>query len=307
VKRAPSAPRRPATAWARRAAALLPALLLAGCDPSVLDPHGAVGRGDSTILIDSVVIMTAIVAPTIAATLAFAWWYRASNPKARYRPDFEYSGQVELITWSIPLLTIMLLGGVIWVGSHELDPYKPLPSSQPPLEVQVVSLDWKWLFIYPGPHVASVNKLVIPVDRPVHFTLTSGSVMTAFFIPQLGSMIYTMNHMATQLYLDADKPGVYLGEASQFSGDGFSGMHFDVDVAPEDRFDAWLDDARRGGGPTLSAQSYRELERQSENVAPIVYRDVEPNLFDKIVSLALPPAPGPGTSAHHDSSGPTEK
>src|SRR5262249_45466149 len=147
--------------------------------------------------------------PTIVATLFFAWRYRASNKHARYLPHFAYSGRLELIIWSIPTLIILFLGGVIWAGSHELDPTRPLPSREAPLEVQVVSLDWKWLFIYPEQRVASVNELVMPVGRPVHFSLTSGSVMNMFFVPELGGMIATMNRMVTQLSLQADEPGRY--------------------------------------------------------------------------------------------------
>ena len=169
------------------------ALLLSGCDWAVLDPKGPIADANKTILVDSVAIMLAIVIPTIVAILVAAWWFRASNARASYLPDFEYSGALELIVWAIPLLTIMLLGGVAWIGSHDLDPAKPLVSTEEPLNVQVVSLDWKWLFIYPDQHVASVNRLVIPAGTPIHFTLTLGSVMTAFFVPQLGSMIYTMN------------------------------------------------------------------------------------------------------------------
>src|ERR1700722_9705807 len=164
---------------------------LGGCDTVVLDPQGVVGIADKTILIDSLAIMLAIVLPTIAATFAFAWWFRASNTSATYLPDFTYSGRIELIVWSIPVLVILLLGGVIWIGSHELDPARPLPSDRPPLEIQGVSLDWKWLFIYPSQRIASVNQLVVPAGVPIHFSLTSASVMSAFFIPQLGSMIYT--------------------------------------------------------------------------------------------------------------------
>ena len=165
-------------------------------------------------------------------------------------------------------------------------------SKDAPLEVQVVSLDWKWLFIYPGQHVASVNHLVIPAGEPVHFSLTSASVMNAFFIPQLGSMIYTMNGMVTRLNLPADEPGVFPGLSSHYSGDGFSDMHFDVEAVPVDRFSAWVD-ATRNSGPTLTAQSYAELAKQSMSVAPFTYRDVDADLFEKIATQALPPGPGP--------------
>jgi cytochrome o ubiquinol oxidase subunit 2 len=280
------------TALTARCGSLLALVGLAACQPAVLDPQGIVGAAQKTILIDSLAIMLAIVVPTIVATLGCAWWYRSSNTRARYLPEWAYSGQLELIVWAIPLLTIMLLGGVAWVGSHDLDPAKPLPSKDAALEVQVVSLDWKWLFIYPGQHVASVNHLVIPAGVPVHFSLTSASVMNAFFIPQLGSMIYTMNGMETQLNLHANVSGTFPGLSSHYSGDGFSDMHFDVQAVPADRFSAWVD-ATRGNGPTLTAQSYADLARQSINVAPFTYRDVDPDLFQRIVSQALPPGPGP--------------
>jgi cytochrome o ubiquinol oxidase subunit 2 len=245
-----------------------------------------------TILFDSLAIMLAIVIPTILATLAFAWWFRASNTRAKYLPNFAYSGQLELIVWAIPLLTIMLLGGVAWVSSHDLDPAKPLASDKPALEVQVVSLDWKWLFVYPAEHIASVNELVIPAGVPVHFTLTSASVMNAFFVPQLGSMIYTMNGMATQVNLHTDHPGRYAGLSAHYSGDGFSDMHFDVRAMPADGFAAWVT-STRANGPVLDANSYTDLAKQSTNVAPFTYHDVEPDLFQKIVTQALPPGPGP--------------
>jgi len=139
--------------------------------------------------------MLAIVIPTMIATLAFAWWYRASNTRAVYKPDFTYSGKIELIVWSIPTLTIFFLGGVIWIGSHKLDPFEPIPSVTKPLEIEAVSFDWKWLFIYPQQNIATVNQLIVPVGRPLHFRITSASVFNAFFVPRLGSMIYAMPGM----------------------------------------------------------------------------------------------------------------
>jgi cytochrome o ubiquinol oxidase subunit II len=274
------------------AVAVVP-VLLAACQPAILDPQGVVGVANKTILIDSVAIMLAIVVPTIAATFAFAWWFRASNTRATYLPDWEYSGRIELIVWSIPLLVIILLGGVAWIGSHELDPARPLESDVPPLRIRAVSLDWKWLFIYPDQGVATVNQLVVPAGVPLHFALTSGSVMNAFFVPQLGSMIYTMNGMTTQLHLQADASGTFLGLSSHFSGDGFPGMHFDVQAVPADKFTAWIDTARNTGSSTLDAASYTELAKQSTNVAPSTFRAVDPHLFHQIVTQQLPPGPGP--------------
>ena len=193
---------------------------------------------------------------------------------------------------------IILFGGVAWIGSHDLDPAKPLASDTPALEIQGVSLDWKWLFIYPDQRIASVNRLVVPAGVPIHFSLTSASVMNVFFVPQLGSMIYTMNGMRTQLYLRADAPGTFLGLSSHFSGDGFPGMHFDVQAVPAEKFTAWVD-ATRGSGaaPTLDARSYITLARQSMDVSPFTYRAADPALFQQIVSQKLPPGPGPQASA----------
>lgn len=266
-------------------------LALAGCD-GVLAPKGPVGANDRLILLDALGIMLAIVVPTIVATLAFAWWFREGNARARYRPDFAYSGRLELIVWSIPILTIIFLGGLIWMGSHRLDPARPLPSRTKPLEVQVVALDWKWLFIYPEQRVASVNQLVIPAGVPVHFALTSASVMNVFFVPQLGSQIYAMNGMATNLNLQADRPGLFRGQASHFSGDGFSDMVFKVRaVAPAD-FVGWINSVR-GQGPVLDMGNYQRLAKQSQNVKPFTFRAADPALFQRIVMLAVPPSAGP--------------
>jgi len=292
----PSQRLRSTSARAARCAVVMAPIILTACQPGVLDPQGIIGIADKTILIDSLAIMLAIVVPTIAATLGFAWWFRASNTRAVHLPDFEYSGRIELIVWSIPLLTVILLGGVAWIGSHDLDPAKPLASDTPPLEIQGVSLDWKWLFIYPSQRVASVNQLIVPAGVPLHFSLTSASVMNAFFIPQLGSMIYTMNGMRTQLNLRADAPGTFHGLSSHYSGDGFSDMHFDVRAVSPEQFAAWIEGTRtRNTGPTLDAGSYAALSRQSTITSPFTFRDADPELFRQIITQRLPPGPGPKT------------
>jgi cytochrome o ubiquinol oxidase subunit II len=267
-------------------------LMLADCSGGVLDAQGPVGAADAQIMLNALGIMLVIVVPTLVAVLAFAWWFRAANARASYQPDFVYSGRIEIIVWAIPLLVIMFLGGVIWIGAHELDPYEPIAAHTKPAEVQVVSLDWKWLFIYPNDGVASVNELVIPAGTPVHFSLTSASVMNAFFVPQLGSMIATMNGMVTQLHLKADQPGVYFGESAQFSGDGFAGMTFNVRAVSQEEFAQWISTARQNG-PALDRVAYLKLAQQSQNVRPFTYRTVEPKLFDAVASQELPPAPGP--------------
>lgn len=265
---------------------------LSGCQLAVLSPAGPVAAGDRMVVLDSLAIMLAIVIPTIAATLAVAWWFRSSNIRARYQPAFTYSGRLELIVWSIPALVIFFLGGVAWISAHELDPARPLPSSVPPLEVQVISLDWKWLFIYPTQSVASVNRLVVPAGVPLHLRITSASVFNVFFVPRLGSEIYSMYGMTTRLNLEADRPGEYFGLSAHFSGNGFPGMAFDVRALPPAEFAAWAAKTR-SAGPMLDETSYRNLLRQSGDVKPYTYRAVEPGLFDAIVHGELPPGSGP--------------
>jgi cytochrome o ubiquinol oxidase subunit 2 len=263
------------------------ALLTAGCG-GVLDPVGPIGAQEKQILLNSTAIMLAIIIPVILATFAFAWWFRAGNKKAKYMPDWDYSGRIELVIWSIPLLTVMLLGGIAWIGSHDLEPSKPLPSVAKPLNVEVVSLDWKWLFIYPDLGIATVNQLAVPTGTPVNFRLTSATVWNVFFVPRFGTMIYTMPGMATRLNLQANEDGVYDGQSSHFSGDGFSGMRFKVRALPTDEFNAWVNGAR-GSGQVLDGHAYAQLAEQSSNVAPITYSGVAPGLFDSVVKMTAPP------------------
>jgi cytochrome o ubiquinol oxidase subunit 2 len=275
--------------------ALMLLLSLTDCSGGVLEPHGPIGAANLKIMYNALAIMLAIVLPTIGATLTFAWWFRASNRRAQYRPHWVYSGRIELLVWGIPLLVIVFLGGVIWIGAHVLDPFKPIDSQSKPIEVQVVSLDWKWLFIYPDQGVASVNEFVVPAGLPVHFSLTSATVMNQFFVPQLGSMIATMNGMVTQLHLQADHPGDYYGQSAQFSGDGFSGMHFTMRAVSADEFAQWLDGARNAQS-ALDRSAYIALLQESQNVRPFTYRTVEAGLFDAIVTQQIPPGPGPSVA-----------
>ena len=231
--------------YATLALALVSATALGGCSEGVLDPQGPIASAERLLLINSTAIMLVVVIPVIVATLAFAWWYRSSNTRATRDTDESYEGRVELVIWSIPALTVILLGGVIWIGSHQLDPRAPIPGNIDPLRVDVVALDWKWLFIYPDQGVAAVNQLVIPAGTPVEFRLTSATVMNSFFVPQLGSQIYTMGGMTTHLNLFADKPGEYHGFSANFSGDGFSEMRFVVKSVPAGDFDAWLEPGAR--------------------------------------------------------------
>jgi cytochrome o ubiquinol oxidase subunit 2 len=265
---------------------------LAACHTAVLTPVGPVGEGNRIVLMDSLAIMLAIVIPTILAIFAFASWFRASNTRARYLPDWGYSGRIELIVWSIPALTVFFLGGIAWISAHLLDPAVPLKSRTEPLQVEVVSLDWKWLFIYPRQNVASINRLVVPAGVPLDLKITSASVFNVFFVPRLGSMIYAMYGMTTRLNLQADSVGVYPGLSAHFSGDGFPGMAFDVHAVSAEQFAQWAA-AARVGGPSLDEAAYRKLLVQTQNVSPYTYRSVQAGLFDDIVEQRLPPGEGP--------------
>ena len=259
---------------------------------NILDPQGPIAAAEKTILIDSIGIMLAIVLPTIIAIFAVAFWFRRSNPRARYQPEWAYSGRIELVVWSIPALTVILLGGVAWIGAHQLDPARPIEGGGKPLTIQVVSLDWKWLFIYPDQKVAVVNELTVPAGVPLHFEMTSSSVMNAFFIPQFGSMIYTMNGMTSRLELRADREGTFQGLSSHFSGDGFADMHFDVHVVSEADFVKWAA-ATAPSDRRLNAASYKDLTKPSIEKQTLTFRLDDPNLFQAIASQRLPPAPGP--------------
>jgi cytochrome o ubiquinol oxidase subunit II len=271
-------------------AVLLAAATLGGCD-GVLDPKGPIALAERQILFNATGIMLAIVIPVAIATLGVAFWFRASNERARYRPDFVYSGRIEMLVWSIPLMTVLLVGTVAWIGAYDLDPPKPIASSTKALKIQVVSLDWKWLFIYPEQGIASVNHLTIPVGMPVSFELTSSGVMNSFFVPQLAGQIYTMAGMVTRLNFVADHPGTYRGMSANYSGAGFSDMVFKVDAVAPQNFTQWAD-ATRQAGPVLDAQAYSALVKPSRAVAPYTYRSVTNGLFTNVMSAAMQPAGG---------------
>ena len=255
----------------------------AGASSGVLDPHGPIGAAERTILFNATAIMLAVVVPVILGTGLFAWWFRAGNRKARRQPEWSYSGRIEFVVWSIPALVVLFLGGIGWISSHDLDPRTRLHGTAEPIEIEVVSLDWKWLFIYPGLRIASVNRLVAPVGAPLHFRLTSAGVMNSFFIPQLGSQIYTMAGMATELNLQADDPGTFAGLSAQFSGDGFSDMRFEVAAVSAQAFAQWIDQTRALGG-SLGLGEYASLTRPSREDTPRTFATVSPHLFEAILA-----------------------
>jgi cytochrome o ubiquinol oxidase subunit 2 len=275
---------------------LLPCLPLSGCESVVLHPFGAIAMQQGHLIIVSTVLMLLIVIPVLAMTLAFAWRYRASNSKAIYRPDWDHSTSLELLIWSAPLLIIIALGAVTWINTHTLDPYRPLQALKAPaadatagatpLVVEVVALDWKWLFIYPEQGIASVNELVAPVNVPIRFEITASSVMNSFYIPALAGQIYAMPGMQTELNAVINHAGIYEGFSANYSGAGFSGMHFKFHALAQADFDAWLQ-ATRGGGSTLSKSDYLRLALPSEREPVHRYGGVDADLYAAILNQCV--------------------
>ncbi len=282
--------------------ALLP--LLSGCSMVVLDPAGDVAQQQGNLILVSTVLMLLIIIPVMALTVLFAWKYRAKNQEATYRPDWDHSTGLELVIWAAPLLIIICLGAITWVSTHLLDPYRPLARTAPgvavaaetkPLDVQVVALDWKWLFIYPEQGIATVNEFAAPVDRPVRFRISSSSVMNSFYIPALAGQIYAMPGMETTLHGVFNHPGEFDGFSANYSGWGFSKMRFTAHSMDQAGFDAWVAKAR-AGQPQLDRAAYLKLERPSEGVPVQRFASVEDGLFNAIVNMCVEP----GKMCMHD-------
>ncbi|MGJ3629080.1 ubiquinol oxidase subunit II [Sphingomonas sp. MMS24-JH45] len=272
-------------------------LLLGGCDLVVMNPAGDVARQQANLVLWSTFLMLLIIVPVMALTVMFAWRYRAANEDADYKPDWDHSTGLELVIWSAPLLIVIALGALTWVATHTLDPYRPLdrlapgrpvPAGQRPLEIQVVSLDWKWLFIYPEQGIATVNELVLPVDRQVRFRLMSSSVMNTFYVPAMAGMIYTMPGMETKLHAVMNRPGRFEGASANYSGRGFSDMRFPTLAMDAAGFDRWVAGVKGVGSP-LAAGQYLALEKPSEKVPAMRFAVVQPGLFDRIVMMCVRP------------------
>jgi cytochrome o ubiquinol oxidase subunit II len=287
----------PASAHPRRA--IIPpwllvaaALPLASCERAgVYDPQGPVASAEWLLFVNATEIMLVVVVPVILATLGFAWWYRASNRFATRQSDIAYEGRIELVVWSVPALVVILVGGVTWISCYQLDPAKPLTATAKPIPVEVVALDWKWLFIYPDQGIATVNRLVIPAGTPVSFRLTSATVMNSFFVPQLGSQIYAMGGMTTHLNLLADQPGEFPGISANFSGDGFAEMRFTVESVPPAGFDQWVA-VTKANGAALDDAGYAALAKPSRAAPAATFGTVAPQLFDSIIQQTIS---GPAT------------
>jgi len=268
---------------------------LGGCEATVLDPAGDVARQQRDLLLMATGLMLVIIVPVMALTVFFAWRYRASNEAARYEPEWHHSTQLELVIWSAPLLIVMWLGAITWMGTHILDPYRqlsridaaqPLQPQGKAVRVQVVALDWKFLFIYPDFGIATVNDLAAPIDQPIDFQVTSSSVMNSFYVPARAGQIYAMPGMETKLHAVINKPGDYQGISANFSGAGFSGMHFSFHGLDQAAFSRWV--ARvKADGSALTPATYLALERPSENDPVRHYASVAQGLYHAVLNMCV--------------------
>lgn len=247
-----------------------------------LEPTGPITRTIDDLFWITVALMSLIIVPVISMTGWFIWKFRASNSKASHAPNWDASYQLEWVVWLFPVLIVLILGILSWIYTHRLDPYKPQAFAVPPLEVQVIALDWKWLFIYPEQNIAVVNELVVPVNRPIALKITSDTVMNAFFIPRLGGQIYAMAGMETQLHLIADKPGRYFGENIQYSGLGFPYQNFETHVTTQQDFDAWIKKAGQSS-QKLDLAQFNELAKASVKHPVVYYASVSPDLFKHVI------------------------
>lgn len=282
---------------ASRAICTVALAMLTGCRLQLFNPAGDIGHQEKTLIIVATGLMLLVVIPVTALTLYFAWRYRASKPTAAFAPNWAHSTGIEIVVWSIPCVIVAILAVLIWKTTYALDPYKPIESTTPPLRVEVVALNWKWLFIYPDYGIASVNQLAIPVDRPVEFKLTAASIMNSFFIPQLGSQVYAMPGMQTELHLIANRPGTFRGMSAAYSGSGFSDMHFQTLATSRQEFDNWVARARKSR-LTLDQPGYALLQQDSHGYAATLYGAVKPGLFEQIVNKYMHNKPPHGTHPH---------
>ncbi|MGH8148144.1 MAG: ubiquinol oxidase subunit II [Rhodanobacteraceae bacterium] len=280
-----------------RSLLLLPLALLGGCHLVLLDPSGDIARQQSDIMITTTIIIALIIVPVLIAIGIVAWRYRASNKQARYDANWDHSPQLELVVWAAPLLIIIAVGAISWIGTHKLDPYRPLDRVAPgkalaadvkPLEVDVVSLRWKWLFFYPQYGIATVNQLAAPVDRPIRFKLTADTMMDSFFVPALAGQIYTMPGMQTILHGVINKPGEYRGFSANYSGTGFTDMRFKFLGLSGQDFDKWIAKVRAQGS-NLDTATYDQLRQPSRNAPVHYYAHFTPDLYTRILNRCVDP------------------
>lgn len=260
-------------------------LVLSGCssrDMPLLYPAGPIGAHEKTLIVTAFILMLIVAIPVFAMTFLFAWKYRASNKKATYAPKWAHSNAIEVVVWTVPALIVGALGYLVWTDTHALTPYKPLASSEKPVRIEAIALNWKWLFIYPDLHIATVNQIEFPAGVPVNFRITSDTVMTSFFIPRLGTQIYAMAGMRTKLHLLANRTGTFVGRNFQLSGRGYSSMHFKAVATTPAKFHQWLHKVRNSDR-TLTLARLHKLERPSIPKSVAHFASVQPHLFRHVI------------------------
>lgn len=261
---------------------LLFAFLMRGRTIAILQPAGTIAEQQRNLIIFASILGLVVIVPVFILLAFILWRFRDGNVKAKYRPNWDGSRKLETIWWGIPIVIILILAVVTWNTSHSLDPYQPLESSTKPLRIQVIALQWKWLFIYPDQQIASVNYVQIPEDTPVNFEITSDAPMNSFWIPQLGGQVYAMSGMSTQLHLMADNPGSYNGVSANISGEGFAGMKFTVDAVSNADFDNWVQQTASGNS-RLDQTTYQKLAQPSSNEPVTLFAASEPGLYDSVI------------------------
>lgn len=272
--------------------------LVATSDIAVLNPAGEVASQQRDLLVFAFLLSMVVVIPVFALTIFVAVRYREGNKKAAYRPDWSHSRILETIWWSVPALIIVVLGVVTWRTSHTLDPYKSLASNVQPVEIQVIALEWKWLFLYPEYDVASVDLLPVPTDRPLNFSITSDAPMNSFWIPKLGSQIYAMKGMQTKLHLSANKPGTYRGLSTNISGEGFADMNFKVQAMSDSDFSEWVR-TTKGTNSYLDTPAYDKLAKPGTLDEPILFSGFTPTLFNDTIASWMSPSSDNSTTNHN--------
>lgn len=265
------------------------ATLLSGCKLAILNPKGAIAADETRLLIEATLTMLIVVVPAIVLTLVFAWRYSAKRDKGKYSPDFSHSNVLEAIWWAIPCAIIIVLATITWISTHHLDPYRPIVSKEKPITIQVVALNWKWLFIYPKQNIATVNFVEFPQDVPIEFQVTSDAPMNSFQITQLAGQIYAMAGMRTRIHMIANEPGDYRGLSTSYSGDGFSGMHFVARATKtKEQFEKWVKKVQQSP-QHLSLKNYQELMKDSENNPVVYYSGVKKDLFNVVIMKYMDP------------------
>lgn len=257
---------------------------------AVLNPKGIIALKERNLIIFALLLSLLVVVPVFVLTFVFAWKFREGKQE-KYDPDWDHNPLLEAIWWALPGVIILVLAAVTWISTHQLDPSKPLPSSTQPIEIQVVALQWKWLFIYPEQNIATVNFVQFPQRTPINFELTADAPMNSFWIPQLSGQIYAMPGMRTQLHLEASAPGEFAGSAAEISGRGFAGMKFIAKASSVADFDAWMQRVL-GFGNTLDVAEYNRLAAPSENNPAAFYASIEENLFNEIIMKFTVPSGG---------------